>query len=136
MWWNYDPSYTRFFKECIDQGKNAFFCSDQLVVDGVKYIYDDTTKQPYCENFEIVCFCETWQIKDDDYSSLLPGYTNFDSPRKTTKGKRGAGGVTVFIKSWLIENGIVRRIYTQIEEAIVLHIDKTYVGLNRDLVIY
>jgi len=39
-----------FFKECIDQGKNAFFRSDQLVVDGVKYIYDDTTKQPIAVN--------------------------------------------------------------------------------------
>jgi len=42
--------YAFFFKECIDQGKNAFFRSDQLVVDGVKYIYDDTTKQPIAVN--------------------------------------------------------------------------------------
>jgi len=67
---------------------------------------DNPVLKHYCEKFEIVCFCETWQLKDAEFSSLLPGYTNFDSPRKNAKGKRGAGGVTVFIKSWLIENGI------------------------------
>ncbi|KAH3839368.1 hypothetical protein DPMN_112797 [Dreissena polymorpha] len=35
-----------FFKECIDNDKNAFFRNDHLVVDGVKYVYDDVNKQP------------------------------------------------------------------------------------------
>lgn len=44
--------------------------------------------------------------------------------------------MSVFIKPWLINKGVVKRIYKAFEETVVLFVDKKFVKLNRDLVIF
>ena len=113
---------------------NLKLCS--LNIQGLRKHTDDLIVKQYCEEFDIICMCETWQQKHDDFSTFLTEYVIFDSPRTRTRGNRGAGGVSVFIKPWLINKGIVKRIYKEFEETVVLFVDKKFVKLNRDLVIF
>ena len=80
--------------------------------------------QSYCSNFDIIGFCETWGVSNDEFEFFLPGYTNFNfsRPKKST-AIRGSGGVTVFIKDWLIKRGIIKRVCNYISESVVLLID-------------
>ena len=43
------------------------------------------------------------------------------APRSTTQ--RGSGGVTVFVKDVLVNNNIIRRIFTDMSECVVLLIE-------------
>ena len=42
----------------------------------------------YCKQFDIISFQETWQSSTNEIQEMLPGFVNFDNPRKvTTKDK-------------------------------------------------
>ena len=59
--------------------------------------------------------------------TFLDGYTNVDcmrAPRVTAQ--RGSGGVTVFVKEFLVNNNIIRYIFTDMSECVVLLIDSIF----------
>ena len=72
----------------------------------------------FCNKFDIVGLCETWQSRAGAYDRFLPGFVNFDSIRLNTKG-RGSGGVTVFIKDWLLNTNSIKRIYCHWSECVI-----------------
>ena len=81
---------------------------------GLKKFYDDIEFLYYCKQFDIISFQETWQTSINEFHDMLPGFINFDSPRKQLKKKqRGSGGVTVFVKSSIIEQELLKRIYIE-----------------------
>ena len=107
-----------------------------LNVRGLRKCRDSEIFVSYCSRFDIVSVSETWQTGSDDFANLLPGYSNYDSPRKRVRGQRGAGGVTVFVKNYLVEKNIVKRIYPEFEESVILYIDKSLVEITQSIIIY
>ena len=90
-------------------------------IEGLKKYYNDISFQSYCSRFDILSFCETWGVSNDEFENFLPGYTNFNfCRRKKNTAARGFGGVTVFVKDWLIKRGSIKRIFDNITECVVL----------------
>ena len=57
-------------------------------------------------------------------------------PKKST-AIRGSGGVTVFVKDWLIKRGFIKRIFDHITESVVLLIDaKSNIHVNDIILIF
>jgi hypothetical protein len=51
-------------------------------IEGLKKYYDDISFQSYCSRFDILSFCETWGVSNDEFENFLPGYTNFNFCRR------------------------------------------------------
>ena len=85
---------------------------------------DNTQFQDYCKLFDIIALYETWQRCENDFKNFLQGYTNFDAIRKRTRNTaRGSGGVTVFVKDWMMQTSGVKRIFHNFHECVVLLFD-------------
>lgn len=84
--------------------------------------------------YDMVGICETWQTAKDEFKDMLPGYTNFDSPRQVKHKYRGAGGVTVFVKNELIETGLLSRIYETYQENVFFLMEKDKSMLHTNVV--
>lgn len=83
----------------------------------------------------MISFCETRQIPLDDFSDLVPGYKNFDSPRFGNKKKqRGSGSVSVFVKNTIVESEYIKRVLEEFEECVVLWISNA-IGLMNDVIL-
>lgn len=82
--------------------------------------------------------CETWAISETDFDDFLYDYEHFDYVRrKSPRANRNSGGVTVLVKSNLIRNGAVKRIFKDFSECVVLLIDaKKFIGINDILMIF
>lgn len=64
---------------------------------------------------------ETWQENKRDFDGFIDGYTNFDSMRRKKRtAARGSGGVTMFVKDWLMQTKRVQRIFANFRECVVL----------------
>ena len=78
--------------------------------------------------------------KKKHLTPFLDGYTNFDcmrAPRGTTQ--RGSGGVTDFVKDVLVNNNVIRRIFTDMSECVILLIDTLRIfndGIHDIVLIY
>lgn len=124
-------------KKRSDQGlkynKDVNICS--LNIRGLRKYKNDREFISFCRNYDIICLCETWQCNEDDFSNMIPGYIHFDSPRRNLRGHRGAGGVSVFIKDELFNSGIIKRIYNQYEECVLLIIEQRVTDLQNPIVL-
>ena len=88
----------------------------------------------YCKQFDIIACYETWQTCENDYANFIDGYENFDSMRKKKRSAvRGAGGVAVFVKDWVIQSG-VERIFQNFNECVVLLFKATSFNRSEDLI--
>lgn len=89
-------------------------------IQGLKKYDGDYNFKNYCKSFDLVALYETWQDNKTDFKNFLDGYTNFDCMRsKKRTAVRGSGGVTVFVKDWLMQTSGVMRIFETFRECVV-----------------
>ena len=81
----------------------------------------------FCRKYDIIRLYGKRQRQKEAFESCLDGYTNFDcmrTPRGTAQ--RGSGGLTVFVKKNLVNNNIIRRIFTDMSECVVLLMESIF----------
>lgn len=73
----------------------------------IKYEQNGEFKE-YLKRFDIFSLCETWGKNLSDFENFLEGYTAFTKVRKKRflRG-RYSGGVTVFVKNKLMQQGLI-----------------------------
>ena len=54
-------------------------------VQGLKKFEDDNNFLNFCRKYEIIGMYETWQRNENDFSSYLEGYINFDGLRPSRR---------------------------------------------------
>ena len=88
------------------------------------------------DKYDFIGLCETWAIKGDNFESFLPGYISFDyiRPKKRT-AYRGSGGVSVFVKESLVKAGIIKRIFNNISECVILILDGNFFQSINDVIL-
>ncbi|MCG7879459.1 MAG: hypothetical protein N0C90_24475, partial [Candidatus Thiodiazotropha endolucinida] len=70
------------------------------------------------------------------FNKFLNGFTNFDCIRPSKKSAyRGSGGVSVFVKDWFVNNNIVKRIFKEMSECVVLLLNGQYFENINDIVL-
>ncbi|MEW8546815.1 MAG: endonuclease/exonuclease/phosphatase family protein, partial [Candidatus Thiodiazotropha sp.] len=88
---------------------------------GLKKYDNNNSFKNYCKSFDLIALYETWQENENDFQDFMDGYTNFDSMRtKKRSAVRGSGGVTVFVKEWLMQTSGVKRIFDKTRECVTL----------------
>ena len=97
---------------------------------------NDFLFQSYFSKYDIIGLCETWAIMGDKFESFLPGYISFDfiRPKKRT-AYRGSGGVSVFVKESLVKAGIIKRIFNNISECVILILDGNFFQSIKDVIL-
>lgn len=96
---------------------------------------DNVQFHNYCKQFDIIALYETWQRSGDDFKNFLQGYINFDAIRKKPRNVfRGSGGVSVFVKDWVMQTSGVKRIFQHFSECIVLLFDRNTFCKNEDII--
>ena len=107
-----------------------------LNIQGLKKHCDGVVFKEYCKQFDIIACYETWQTSENDFANFIDGYENFDSMReKGRRAVRGSGGVTVFVKYWIIQSGSgVQRIFNHFSECVVLLFKAGSFNRNQDLI--
>ena len=89
----------------------------------------------YCKNFDIIAFYETWQVQPEEFGNFIDGYGTFESMRKKRRGmSRGSGGVSVFIKDWVLQTNGVVRIFQDFKESVVLLFKANIFHRTNDLI--
>ena len=107
----------------------------QILTIGLKKFENDIVFMNYCKGFDLVGMNETWQRHHNDFVNFIDGYTNFDSMRCYSKQTpRGSGGVTVFVKNWLINKRVVARIFEEMTECVVLMLKGEYFDNTHDII--
>ena len=105
-----------------------------LNIQGLKKHCDGVVFKEYCKQFDIIACYETWQTSENDFANFIDGYENYDSMReKRRRAVRGSGGVTVFVKDWIIQSG-VQRIFNHFSECVVLLFQAGSFNRNQDLI--
>ena len=75
----------------------------------------------YFTKFDIVALCETWGKFAGDFDNFLSSYSSFDCVRKkNTSAGRNSGGLCVFVKEWLTQQNVVKRIFPKFKDCVVL----------------
>ena len=65
--------------------------------------------------------CDTSAVEEKDFDDVFPEYFHFDFVRKRSSHAKGnSGGVTVLVKNELIQTGLIKRIFHELEECVVL----------------
>ena len=79
-----------------------------LNIQGLRKYNDDTSFKKYCQSFDLISLYETWQDSEAEFKHFLDGYESFESIRKKKPtALRGSGGVSVFVKDWVLQtNGV------------------------------
>ena len=99
-----------------------------------KHIYSDNVLQ-FCYDSDIVSCCETWSSTKGEFDNLLQGYTHFDSVRiKRTRRGRNSGGISVFVKNYLLAQESVYRIFEGFENCVILLFDKSIFKTDQDVI--
>ncbi|MES9879852.1 MAG: hypothetical protein ABW185_03125, partial [Sedimenticola sp.] len=73
---------------------------------------------------DICAFCETWGKTESDFDNFVPGFHNFSTirPKRSVRG-RHSGGVTVLVNSSLVELHLIERIYSCLQNCVILKLD-------------
>lgn len=89
----------------------------------------------YCKQFDLVALYETWQRSENDFRNFMQGFMNFDAIRKKSRNVfRGSGGVSVFVKDWVMQTAGVTRIFQHFDECIVLLFNGNTFRRNEDII--
>ena len=113
---------------------NLNICS--LNVQGLKKFEDDDNFLNYCRNFDLIALYETWQRNRNDFTSFLENYINFDCLRPSRRtSQRGSGGVTVFVKDELVNKRIIKRIFDDMTECVVLLLNGNFFENTNDIIL-
>ena len=107
-----------------------------LNIQGLKKYENDQTFIQFCKQYDIIGLNETWQRNKLDFESFLEGYVNFDCMRQL-KGSspRGSGGVTVFVKDYLEDGSIIKRVFDNLTECVVLFLSSEFYESINDIVL-
>ena len=96
---------------------------------------DNAQFHGYCKLFDIIAVYETWQKCKNEFDNFLQGYTHFESIRKRTRNSsRGSGGVSVFVKDWVIQTSGVKRIFDNFQECVVLLFEGNVFRRTKDII--
>ena len=88
-------------------------------------------------SYDIVGFCETWEYAADQFSDILTGFTRFDYMRaKRSSALRGSGGVSVFVNKQLADYNIIKRIFHNFEECVVLYLNLKILNIDCDDIVF
>ena len=100
-----------------------------------KYENDQTFLQ-FCKQYDIIGLHEIWQRNKLDFESFLDGCVNFDCMQQL-KGSspRGSGGVTVFVKDYLVGGNIIKRVFDNLTECVVLFLNSEFYESINDIVL-
>ena len=113
---------------------NLQICS--MNVQGLKKFENDHVFFNYCKTFDFIGMYETWQRHEYDFKNFINGYINFDCIRPSKKqAQRGSGCVSVFVKEWLVNNNIVKHIFIEMSECVVLLLQGKYFENVNDIVL-
>ncbi|MCG8044707.1 MAG: endonuclease/exonuclease/phosphatase family protein [Candidatus Thiodiazotropha taylori] len=108
-----------------------------LNVQGLRKYTNDSVFKKYCEQFDIIALYETWQEHNGDFENFIEGYHNFDSMRKKKRSvSRGSGGVSVFVRDWILLKPGVKRIFQKFSECVVLLLKADTFNRNEDLIMF
>ena len=107
-----------------------------LNIQGLKKYIRNETVLAFCSQYDIVGLSETWQTTKDEFNDFLTdSYIKYDCPRPS-RNSRGSGGVSVFIKSSLHSTGLIKRIYSEFKDCVVLFIDKQLTGFATNIILF
>ena len=102
----------------------------------MKKYRDDSSLKNFCNRFDVVAFNETWQEHESDFINFLPGYETFNSMRKKKRtAPRGSGGISVFVKDWVMQSKGIKRIFAKFNECVVLMLDAAVFDRKDDLIL-
>ena len=102
----------------------------------LKYEFD-THFMDFCSKFDMLGLVETWGTNDNDFTNFLPGYKQFRYFRQKTIGaRRGSGGVSVFIRDNVYEHYKIQRIFSNVNEAVILHLQNLETCIKEIVVIF
>lgn len=105
-------------------------------VQGLKKFEDDQYFLNFCRKYDIIGMCETWQRNEFDFRSFLEGYINFDCMRPTRGSAiRGSGGVTVFVREYFVNMNIIKRVFEEMSECVVLFLSSEFFDGINDIVL-
>ena len=78
--------------------------------------------------------CETWARNEHEFENFMTDYTHFDFVRKRSRFvRRNSGGVTVLVKNFFVESGLIKRIYRHFEECVVLQFKGSLFDIGKDI---
>ena len=101
-----------------------------------KYIEDENFKE-YLSKFDIVGLMETWSSYKTEFDHFLSSYVHFDFVRcKSRDAIRNSGGVSVWVKDYLVQSGLVKQICTEFKDCIVLYINASKFENMKNLILY
>ena len=95
---------------------------------GLKKFENDQSFLQFCKQYDIIGLCETWQRNTSDFDSFLEGYINLTA-------LRGSGGVTVFAKDNLVHGNIIKRVFDNLTECVVLLLNGEFYESINDIVL-
>ena len=105
-------------------------------IEGLLKYESSAVFKDYIKKFDIFGFCETWSKCISEFDSFINGYKSFNKVRKKRYRKgRPSGGVTVFVKYNLIEGGLVERVFSELEDCVVLLIKGIYLNYDKDIIL-
>ena len=118
---------------CFDPRGIIRVCS--VKIEGFFKYKNDQLFLNYLSAFDLFGMCETWGNQSGDFDETLPDYTHFDFIRsKNPSAVRNSGGVTVFVRKYLVSKGFVKRICDDLSDVIVLLVDKSFVCLDQSII--
>ena len=90
-------------------------------IQGLRKYNENATFKNYCKAFDVIALNETWQEQETEFENFMHGYQIFESMRKKRRCmSRGSGGVSVFVKDWIMQTDGVIRIFPDFKETVVL----------------
>ena len=84
----------------------------------------------FCLSHDIVCLIEMWAKDKDDYSTLFETHQPFSFVRSVEN--HFLGGIIAYVRNELLPGCV--RIYENINDLVVLKLDKEFFSLERDLI--
>ena len=79
--------------------------------------------------------CETWGNDTSDFDNTLPDYSHFSYVReKPRTARRNSGGVSVFVKQSLVENGYIKQVFDNMNDCVVLLFDGICLNVKKNII--
>ena len=104
-------------------------------IQGLRKYNDSAAFKNYCKTFDGIAVYETWQELEAEFVDFINGYETFEAMRKKRRGmSRGSGGVSVFVKDWVLQTGGVVRIFPDFKETVVLLFKANIFNRTSDLI--
>ena len=85
--------------------------------------------------FNICRLNETWTKSVNEFDNFLSGYTCFNSVRDGVNKGRFSGGVTVFVRSNLIESKRVHRVFNNLKDCVILRLSNNRLSLSNNILL-